>query len=66
MLTGNRDELYVIHFILLVLSKFRVSLFTANHLPIKDTTLFDNITKIIKILARDYDAYVISKYYRSC
>jgi hypothetical protein len=62
MLIRNCGKLYDINFIILVLSKFRVSLFAANHLPIRDTTLFDNIQKF----GRDYDTHVISKYYRSC
>jgi hypothetical protein len=41
---------YVIHFIILVLPKFSVSLFAANHLPTRDTTLFDNIQKSFKFL----------------
>jgi hypothetical protein len=41
---------YVINVIILVLSKFRVSLFIANHLPIRDTILFDNIQKSSKFL----------------
>jgi hypothetical protein len=41
---------YVIKFIILVLSKFRVGLFAAKQLPIRDTTLFDNIQKSSKLL----------------
>jgi hypothetical protein len=43
---------YVINFIILVSSKFRVILFTANHLTIRDTALFDNIQNSSKFLQR--------------
>jgi hypothetical protein len=56
---------YVINFILIVSSKLRVSSFAADHLPIRDTSLFGNI-KVIQIVARDYDTPVISKYYSNC
>jgi hypothetical protein len=48
VLIGNYGELCVINFIIFVLSKFSVSLFAANHLPTRDTTLFDNIQKSSK------------------
>jgi hypothetical protein len=38
------------NFIILVLSKFRVSLFTANNLSIRDITLFHNMQIISKFL----------------
>jgi hypothetical protein len=40
---------YVKNFIILVLSKFRVRLFVANHY-VEGTTLFDNIQKSSKFL----------------
>jgi hypothetical protein len=50
MLNGHCGRLIVVNCIIFVLSRFSVSLLAANHLLIRDTTLFDNMQKSSKFL----------------